>query len=164
MNATARADAIVAARLRAAAAREPLPGAATGTTAAELAATLAPVRRTTTRFSGEIAAAVRGTALALEAARPHPGDLWAAAEAAHPDPSVWFEQAVLLGHPTHPLARSRGELTDDEIRTYAPEHGARFDLGFYEFEQFAGAAACGCRSAAVQVSCRSTPGRRPGTA
>lgn len=135
MNATARADAIVAARLRAAAVREPLPGAATGTTAAELAASLSAGSPHAARFSGEIAAAVRGTALALEAARPHPSDLWAAAEAAHPDPSVWFEQAVLLGHPTHPLARSRGELTDDEIRSYAPEHGARFDLGFYEFEQ-----------------------------
>jgi siderophore synthetase component len=71
---------------------------------------------------------VRGTALALAAARPHPTDLWAAASAFHADPSVWFEQAVLLGHPTHPLARSRGELTDDEIRAYAPEHRPRFAL------------------------------------
>ncbi|MCC3763237.1 hypothetical protein K3N28_09155 [Glycomyces sp. TRM65418] len=133
MNAaTARADAIVAARLRAAAAIEPLPGEATGRTAVEVAANVAAGSPHAARFAEEIAAAVRGTALALEAARPHPADLWAAAAAAHPDPSVWFEQAVLLGHPTHPLARSRGELTDEEIRAYAPEHGARLDLGCYE--------------------------------
>lgn len=146
MNATARtdgtvaagtggtagnADAIVAARLRAAAAIEPLPGEAKGRTAAELAANLAEGSPYKVRFVAEIAAAVRGTALALAAARPHPADLWAAAAAAHPDPSVWFEQAVLLGHPAHPLARSRGELTDDEIRAYAPEHGARIELGLY---------------------------------
>jgi siderophore synthetase component len=127
----ARADAIVAERLRAAAAIEPLPGEATGNGAVELAANLAAGSPHAARFTEEIRAAVRGTALALEAARPHPGDLWAAAAAAHPDPSVWFEQAVLLGHPTHPLARSRGALTDDEIRAYAPEHGARFALGRY---------------------------------
>jgi siderophore synthetase component len=153
MNATARADAIVAARLRAAAKREPLPGAATGTTAAELAASLSAGSPHAARFSGEIAAAIRGTALALDAARPHPADLWTAAAAAHPDPSVWFEQAVALGHPTHPLARSRGELTDDEIRAYAPEHGARFDLGFYDFEQL--------REPPVWLSTRGRSGQLP---
>ncbi|MEV3936190.1 IucA/IucC family protein [Glycomyces sp. NPDC049804] len=127
-----RADAIVADRLRAAAAREPLPGRAEGATAADIAAALSAGSPHAARFTAEVTAAVRGTALALEAARPHPADLWAAAEAFHPDPSVWFEQAVLLGHPVHPLARSRGELTDDEIRAYAPEHAARFDLGLYE--------------------------------
>ncbi|SDD02635.1 IucA/IucC family protein [Glycomyces harbinensis] len=132
MDATARADAIVADRLRAAADREPLPGKAEGDTAVDLARSLAAGSVHAERFAGEIASAVRGTALALEAARPHPHDLWAAAEAAHLDPSVWFEQAVLLGHPTHPLARSRGELTDDEIRAFAPEHRARFDLGRYQ--------------------------------
>jgi siderophore synthetase component len=131
MDARARADAIVAERLRAAAAIEPLPGEATGTTTVALAANLAAGSAYAARFTEEIAAAVRGTALALEAARPHPADLWAAATAAHADPSVWFEQAVLLGHPTHPLARSRGALTDDEIRAYAPEHRSRFDLGRY---------------------------------
>ncbi|MDA1386939.1 MULTISPECIES: IucA/IucC family protein [Glycomyces] len=130
-EAARRADAIVADRLKAAAAREPLPGRAAGRTAVELAASLAAGSPHAERFQAEVAAAVRGTALALEAARPHPTDLWAGAAAFHADPSVWFEQAVLLGHPTHPLARSRGELTDDEIRAYAPEHGARFDLGLY---------------------------------
>jgi staphyloferrin A synthase len=129
-----RADAIVADRLKAAAAREPLPGRAAGRTAVELAASLAAGSPHAERFQTEVAAAVRGTALALEAARRHPTDLWAAASAFHADPSVWFEQAVLLGHPTHPLARSRGELTDDEIRAYAPEHGARFALGEYRFD------------------------------
>jgi staphyloferrin A synthase len=129
-----RADAIVADRLRAAAAREPLPGTAEGTSAVELAAALAAGSPHADRFTNEIAAAVHGTALALDAARPHPTDLWAGAAAFHADPSVWFEQAVLLGHPTHPLARSRGELTDDEIRAYAPEHGARFDLGLYRID------------------------------
>lgn len=128
---TARADAIVADRLRAAAEREPLPGRAEGASAVALAASLAAGSPHAERFTTEIDAAVRGTALALEAARPHPTDLWKAASAFHADPSVWFEQAVLLGHPTHPLARSRGELTDDEIRAYAPEHGARFGLGIY---------------------------------
>ncbi|THV26196.1 IucA/IucC family protein [Glycomyces paridis] len=132
MDATARADAIVADRLRAAAEREALPGRAEGASALDLAASLSAGSAHAERFRAEIVDAVRGTALALEAARPHPTDLWAAAAAAHPDPSVWFEQAVLLGHPTHPLARSRGELTDDEIRSYAPEHGARFDLHVFD--------------------------------
>ncbi|RRR98358.1 IucA/IucC family protein [Glycomyces terrestris] len=132
MDATARADAIVAERLRAAAGREPLPGPARGATAAEIAAAVSAGSPHADRFAREVAAAVRGTALALEAARPHPTDLWAAAAAAHPDPSVWFEQAVLLGHPVHPLARSRGDLTDDEIRAYAPEHRPRFDLGRFD--------------------------------
>lgn len=132
MDATARADAIVADRLRAAADREPLPGPATGSSAVEIAASISAGSPHAARFTGEVAAAVRGTALALEAARPHPTDLWAAAAAEHPDPSVWFEQAVLLGHPVHPLARSRGELTDDEIRAYAPEHRARIELGRYD--------------------------------
>jgi len=131
-EAARRADAIVADRLRAAAAREPLPGTAAGTSATALAASLAAGSPHARRFTAEIAAAVHGTALALDAARPHPTDLWAAAGAFHADPSVWFEQAVLLGHPTHPLARSRGALTDDEIRAYAPEHAARFDLGLYD--------------------------------
>ncbi|GAA1693586.1 IucA/IucC family siderophore biosynthesis protein [Glycomyces endophyticus] len=131
MDATARADEIVADRLRAAADREPLPGPAAGATAVEIAASIGAGSPHADRFTAEVAAAVRGTALALDAARPHPTDLWAAAAAEHPDPSVWFEQAVLLGHPVHPLARSRGELTDDEIRAYAPEHRARFDLGEY---------------------------------
>lgn len=126
-----RADAIVAERLRAAAAIEPLPGLATGTTAVELAASLSAGSPHAARFAAEIAAAVRGTALALTAARPHPADLWAAAGAFHTDPSVWFEQAVLLGHPTHPLARSRGALTDAEIRAFAPEHRARIALSRY---------------------------------
>ncbi|MEU6860039.1 IucA/IucC family protein [Glycomyces sp. NPDC046736] len=134
MNATARADAIVADRLRLAAAREPVPGRATGDSAAEIAASLAAASPHAERFTAEIAAAVRGTALALDAAQPHPADLWAAAAAAHRDPSVWFEQAVLLGHPVHPLARSRGEWTDDQIRAWAPEHRSRFDLGAYAVE------------------------------
>nr|BFF25794.1 hypothetical protein GCM10025732_37590 [Glycomyces mayteni] len=131
MDATARADRIVADRLRAAAGREPLPGPATGSSAAQIAASVSAGSAHADRFAAEVAAAVRGTALALGAARAHPTDLWAAAAAEHPDPSVWFEQAVLLGHPVHPLARSRGELTDDEIRAYAPEHRARIDLGLY---------------------------------
>lgn len=132
MDATARADAIVADRLRAAADREPLPGPAHGATAVEVAASVSAGSPFADRFTREVAAAVRGTALALDAAQPHPTDLWAAAAAAHPDPSVWFEQAVLLGHPVHPLARSRGDLTDDQIRAWAPEHRARFDLGRFD--------------------------------
>ncbi|MEU6249015.1 IucA/IucC family protein [Glycomyces sp. NPDC047010] len=133
MDATARADRIVADRLRAAADREPLPGPATGADAVAIASSIGAGSPHADRFTAEVAAAVRGTALALEAARPHPTDLWAAAAAEHPDPSVWFEQAVLLGHPVHPLARSRGALTDAEIRAYAPEHRARIDLGRYGF-------------------------------
>jgi staphyloferrin A synthase len=131
----AHADDIVADRLRAAAAIEPLPGRPAGASAVELARSLSAGSPHADRFRDEIAAAVRGTALALAAARPHPKDLWAAAAAAHPDPSVWFEQAVLLGHPTHPLARSRGGLTDDEIRAYAPEHAPRFDLRLFHMPQ-----------------------------
>lgn len=131
MNAIRRADAIVADRLRLAAEREPLPGTAAGTTAADVARALSAGSPHAGRFRAEIDAAVAGTALALEAARPHPADLWAHAAAAHPDPTVWFEQAVVLGHPTHPLARTRGDLTEAQTRAYAPEHRPRLTLGLH---------------------------------
>ncbi|GAB3232595.1 IucA/IucC family siderophore biosynthesis protein [Glycomyces halotolerans] len=133
MDTHRRADALVAARLRLAAAREPLPGTPTGHTAAALAESLSAGSPHQARFQSEIAAAVHGTALALQAARPHPSDLWAAAARAHPDPSVWFEQAPVIGHPTHPLARSRGTMTDEEIRAFAPEHRPRLDLPLHPF-------------------------------
>ncbi|WP_199036655.1 IucA/IucC family protein [Glycomyces salinus] len=132
MNATRQADRIVADRLRLAADRERLPAPEPGATAAQAAATVSAGSAHAGRFTREITAAVAGTALALEAARPHPDDLWAAAAAAHPDPIVWFEQAVTLGHPTHPLARSRGDLTADQIRAFAPEHRPRIDLPAYD--------------------------------
>ncbi|WP_100444373.1 IucA/IucC family protein [Glycomyces xiaoerkulensis] len=134
MESTRRADRAVADRLRLAAAREPLPGTPRGTTAAELAASISAGSAHQARFRTEIDAAVTGTALALDAARPHPDPdrIWEHAAAAHPDPTVWFEQAVLLGHPTHPLARSRGTLDPDQTRAYAPEHRPRFDLGLYQ--------------------------------
>ncbi|HLU29361.1 MAG TPA: IucA/IucC family protein [Glycomyces sp.] len=131
MNAIRRADALVADRLRLAAERERLPGPAVGTTAADVAAAVSAGSPHADRFRAEIASAVAGTALALDAARPHPADLWAHAAAAHPDPTVWFEQAVLLGHPTHPLARTRGELTASQTRAYAPEHRPRLTLGLH---------------------------------
>ena len=131
MNPTRLADQIVADRLRLASEREHLPAVPADATAAEAAARISAGSVHAERFTAEIAAAVAGTALALAAARPHPPDLWAAAEAAHPDPSVWFEQAVLLGHPAHPLARSRDALTADQIRAFAPEHRPRIDLHAY---------------------------------
>lgn len=131
MNAIRRADTLVADRLRQAAARESLPDPGPAATAAEAAAAISVHSPHADRFRAETAAAVSGTALALEAARPHPADLWAHATAAHTDPTVWFEQAVALGHPTHPLARSRGSLTEPQIRAWAPEHRARIDLGLH---------------------------------
>ncbi|GAB3651526.1 IucA/IucC family siderophore biosynthesis protein [Glycomyces tarimensis] len=128
MNALRRADALVADRLRLAAAREPVPGRPEGDTAAALAASISADSPHADRFRAEIDAAVTGTALALDAAKAHPDDLWAHAKASHRDPTVWFEQAVVLGHPTHPLARTRDRLTAAEIRAYAPEHRPRFDL------------------------------------
>ncbi len=134
MNATRRADTLVADRLRTAAARESLPVPPPGATAAEAARTVSAGSAHADRFRTEVASAVTGTALALDAAAAHPADLWAHAAAAHPDPTVWFEQAVVLGHPVHPLARSRDTMTESQIRSWAPEHRPRIDLGLHRID------------------------------
>ncbi len=38
------------------------------------------------------------------------------------------EQALLLGHMLHPTPKSRREMSDDQLRAYSPEAGARFVL------------------------------------
>ncbi|HZE40331.1 MAG TPA: IucA/IucC family protein, partial [Stackebrandtia sp.] len=62
--------------------------------------------------------------LARTAARPHPAPaaLWDTARRHHPDPSVYFEQLIIDGHPAHPLCRRRGDLADADVRELAPEH------------------------------------------
>ncbi len=134
MNAIRRADAIVADRLRLAAAREHLPAPDRAASAAEAAAAVSAGSAHAARFASEIDAAVTGTALALDAAEAHPAEVWAHARAAHADPTVWFEQAVVLGHPVHPLARSRGVLDASQIRAFAPEHRPRIALGLYRVD------------------------------
>lgn len=41
------------------------------------------------------------------------------------------EQALVLGHATHPLAKSREGFTADELLAYSPETGEKFALNYY---------------------------------
>ncbi|MDD7912006.1 IucA/IucC family protein [Pseudovibrio exalbescens] len=63
----------------------------------------------------------RGTFEALRANRraPKAADRWTFQEA---------EQALLLGHPTHPNPRSKDEISAADAERYAPELGGRFPL------------------------------------
>jgi siderophore synthetase component/RimJ/RimL family protein N-acetyltransferase len=41
------------------------------------------------------------------------------------------EQAMLAGHPFHPLAKSRWGFTPDDVRRYSPEHAGAFALCWF---------------------------------
>lgn len=62
---------------------------------------------------------------------------YALSRAAAPDPPPrlprWLaaEQGLLAGHPFHPVAKSRDDLTDAEDDTYAPEARGHFPLHWY---------------------------------
>ncbi|QSB06781.1 IucA/IucC family protein [Natronoglycomyces albus] len=121
-------------RLHHAAKHEPLPGTNTGTETnpTHLATHLAGNSPHAHRFTQEITHATHGYALALTAATTHPTNILTAAHQHHPDPSVLFEQLILTGHPTHPLARHRHPLTDTQTRTYAPEHQPTINLPHHQ--------------------------------
>ncbi|ADD43390.1 IucA/IucC family protein [Stackebrandtia nassauensis] len=88
---------------------------------AELAALLAEGSAHAERLAREIAESVAGLAAARAAATPHPdaAKLWDTARDHHPDPSVYFEQLVVDGHPVHPLCRARDGV---DAARFAPEH------------------------------------------
>jgi siderophore synthetase component len=56
--------------------------------------------------------------------------LWSA----DPMSFVASEQALLLGHMLHPTPKSRGEMSDEQLRAYSPEAGARFALRWLAVE------------------------------
>ncbi|MGH8877547.1 MAG: IucA/IucC family protein, partial [Stackebrandtia sp.] len=79
------------------------------------------------RLGTEIGHSVTGLRAARSAARAHPApaELWRTARNHHPDPSVYFEQLVIDGHPVHPLCRTRIGLDSAE---FAPEHHPEVEL------------------------------------
>lgn len=79
------------------------------------------------RLGQEITDSTTGLHHARTAATPHPDPthLWTTARQHHPDPSVYFEQLVIDGHPVHPLCRLRGRL---DPHAHTPEHHPRVPL------------------------------------
>lgn len=78
----------------------------------------------TTDLAAHLRESVDNIAAAKTAATPHPRgrDLWETATAHHPNAGVYFEQLVVIGHPIHPMARTRGGLTTRQVQAWAPEH------------------------------------------
>ena len=76
-----------------------------------------------------VADSVRQTAhfLAVRRAAPAPE--------AEVSPFLDAEQSLLLGHPLHPAAKSRGGLGDRESRRYAPELRGHFPLHWYAVDR-----------------------------
>ncbi|MFC4334299.1 IucA/IucC family C-terminal-domain containing protein [Salininema proteolyticum] len=120
-------------RLLTTAQTEHLPHDPTQTNPIALAHTITHNNHHAHRLTTEIRRALHATTLALTNPRPHPTtDIWTHAHNNHPDPTTWFEQTILLGHPQHPLARLRGTWTTQEIHTYAPEHHTRTTLPLHQ--------------------------------
>jgi siderophore synthetase component len=46
-------------------------------------------------------------------------------------PFLSSEQALILGHPLHPVPKSRGELTESELAAYSPELRGSFPLHWF---------------------------------
>lgn len=76
-----------------------------------------------------VADSVRQTAHFLAERRVAP------APAEEVSPFLDAEQSLLLGHPLHPAAKSRGGLTDRESRRYSPELRGRFPLHWYAVDR-----------------------------
>lgn len=78
----------------------------------------------------ELAHRILDSALAVERALDaRAGDvprLWSAA----PLSFIESEQALLIGHPLHPTAKSRGEMPVGDRERYAPEHRGSFPLNW----------------------------------
>ncbi|MFI9644739.1 IucA/IucC family protein [Streptomyces sp. NPDC052040] len=71
----------------------------------------------------QVADSARRTALFIADRRARPADT--------ADGFLSAEQALLLGHPTHPTAKSREGLTDAEARLYSPELRGAFPLHWF---------------------------------
>ncbi|MDR3083492.1 MAG: iron transporter, partial [Streptomyces sp.] len=69
---------------------------------------------------GRVADSVRLTTTFVTDRREHPAD--------GADLFLSAEQALLLGHPMHPTAKSRDGLSDTEAQRYSPELRGRFPL------------------------------------
>ncbi|MEV8030939.1 IucA/IucC family protein [Streptomyces sp. NPDC086182] len=73
-----------------------------------------------TDLVGRVADSVRRTAVFIRDRREHPADV--------PDLFLAAEQALLLGHPTHPTPKGRDGLSDAEGGLYSPELRGSFPL------------------------------------
>src|SRR4051794_14676400 len=77
-----------------------------------------------TAILNRMRASIRAVSASLEAREGDIDELWSAA----PMRFIDSEQALLLGHATHPSPKSRTEMSDEQLLTYAPEMAARFQL------------------------------------
>ena len=77
-----------------------------------------------------IRASVDAVATFLAAREDEIDALWSADPLGFAD----SEQALLLGHMLHPTPKSRSEMSDADLRAYAPEMGARFQLHWLAVE------------------------------
>jgi siderophore synthetase component len=75
-------------------------------------------------------ASVRAVSAFLEARDGDIDDLWSAAPLSFID----SEQALLFGHVLHPAPKSRCEMSDEQLLTYAPETAAQFQLHWLAVE------------------------------
>ncbi|MFE4702182.1 IucA/IucC family protein [Streptomyces sp. NPDC056738] len=73
-----------------------------------------------TDLVGRVADSVRRTAVFIRDRREHPAD--------PPDHFLAAEQALLLGHPLHPMPKGRDGLSDTEGMLYSPELRGFFPL------------------------------------
>lgn len=83
------------------------------------------------RFADELDNSVRNLALARAAQPPPDGGepfLSRLARMATPAGLAAAEQAVVDGHPLHPLCRTRMGLSTEEVHAYAPEHRGVVEL------------------------------------
>jgi siderophore synthetase component len=77
-----------------------------------------------TAILNRMRASIRAVSAFLEARAGDIDELWSAA----PVRFIDAEQAQLLGHAMHPAPKSRTEMSDEQLLTYAPEMSARFAL------------------------------------
>ncbi|MFI6621999.1 IucA/IucC family protein [Streptomyces sp. NPDC050528] len=91
---------------------------AAATRASATASATAP--ETVTDLVARVADSVRRTVTFITDRRAHPAD--------GPDLFLSAEQALLLGHPSHPTPKSREGLSEAEARLYSPELRGSFPL------------------------------------
>ncbi|HEY3505027.1 MAG TPA: IucA/IucC family protein [Actinocatenispora sp.] len=82
--------------------------------------------------------------------------------APHGDPFLSAEQDLLLGHLTHPAAKSRDGISDDEDQRYAPELRGSFPLHWFAVD--AGLVRAGCAEHPVLGDALATLGAGPAAA
>ncbi|WP_262062437.1 IucA/IucC family protein [Streptomyces sp. STR69] len=91
-----------------------------GDSAQEAAVVPATASDTGTDLVARVADSLRRTVTFITDRRAHPAD--------GPDLFLSAEQALLLGHPLHPTAKSREGLSEAEVRLYSPELRGSFAL------------------------------------